>query len=251
MDTLGDWRISRFENEAPCRTAIRSALCSQGYPWERSDAEASSLIATAYTFLGYARPSWEEGQREYLVPRENCSWCGVDLPADLDVGGKRTNFCSEVCARSALLYRDYGERRSENDAYWSAWYSIMRLRNETRSCEHCHRRFRPLRSDGKYCSQKCATDAASYIRERPCKHCGDLFRPKNSFLLYCSRKCSAESQRTRPDKICQQCGKTFRALNNLSDRGLFCSRPSMRGCKYPEPENSLHLRVLRQSILRN
>lgn len=224
MDTLRDWRMSHFENEAPCRAAIRSALCLQGYAWDRADGEAASIIATAFTFLGYARPSHDEGQREYVIPRENCSWCGVDLPEELDIGGKRTNFCSEVCARSALTYRDYGQRRHESEAFRDAWYSIMRLKNDTRACEHCNKRFRPLHSGGRYCSHKCATDASSYIRERPCKQCGEMFRPKNSFLLYCSRKCSAESMRTVPDKVCQQCGETFRPRNNMSDRGMFCSR---------------------------
>lgn len=226
MDTLRDWRTSRFENEAPCRAAIRSALCLKGYAWDRADNEASSLISTAFTFLGYARPSWEEGQREYVVARENCSWCGIDLPEELDIGGKQTNFCSDVCARSALLHRDYGDRRHESEAFRDAWYSIMRLKNDKRACEQCNRLFRPLHAEGKFCSKKCAGEAISYLRPRMCKQCGVSFQPRNSASLFCTMKCFNDSTRTVPVKICAQCGKTYRPRSNIAaDRGNFCSRP--------------------------
>lgn len=221
MDLLRDWRLSGFEHEASIRNGLRSALCLKGYSWSDSDHEAAALISAAFTFLGYKRPSWEEGQREYVVPRENCSWCGVAIEQHLDVGRKSMRFCSETCARAALTKREYQDKKTDSLTYKAAVETVLRLRNPTVSCAYCERPFNPIKGNGIYCSKSCSDLDSRRIPDRPCKHCGKMFRPKEERVEFCSRTCAGIAKRTVAEKACLNCGTVFRPTHNAG--ALFCS----------------------------
>ena len=98
LDKLRDWRLSPFENEASCRTGIRQTLCLKGHGWQVSDVTAESIVSEGLHLLGAERPDWNEGQRHYSIPRENCVRCGCAIDEADQTRGYR--FCSTVCARA-------------------------------------------------------------------------------------------------------------------------------------------------------
>lgn len=231
MDGLRDWRSSCFENEAYIRAGLRSALCLKGHSWPDADAEAKALISAALTYLGYCRPPWIEGQPEFVIARENCVACGLDLPEALAVGGRESQFCSIGCAKSYLRYRDSATAREQgNRAYWSATSVITRLGNALKTCQHCNSEFYPLNDDGVFCSKRCFTEARSFLQEKPCKKCGQIFKPRNSNSVYCSHKCSSDEKFITDEIECMACGKAFRAhLRDPNARKKYCSQACAYG----------------------
>jgi hypothetical protein len=222
---LGRWQHSRFENEGPCRAGIRAQLCLQGVPWAPADQEAADLVANAFRALGVSvRPSWEEGQREYVVPRECCAWCGVDVPNDLMAEKRHYGFCSDVCARSAMLHRDYTNARHETRAYEDARDVIRRAARPARTCECCGKSYRPTSDGGRFCSLACKYEAAQ-SPPRECQHCGTPFHPKSADLKYCSRECSHAASRKLEARQCAHCGDTFRPRTHSQ---IYCGEPCAR-----------------------
>ena len=223
MDALRDWRLSKFENEGPVRAGIRAALCVRGYPWDRADFEAANLINSAFAHLGYARPVWDEGQREYSVPSENCKWCGVEIPEDMFREGANYRFCSDVCARSALQYRDFKARHHSDAAYSAAWSAISRGKNEPKACLECGKQFRPFKPGAQYCSRECTFKAAEVLPRRDCPHCHKQFRPSSHRTIFCSEPCARASKRL-PTQLCRQCGIAFQPHTLREGREhVFCS----------------------------
>jgi hypothetical protein len=207
---LGRWHHSRFENEGPCRAGIRAQLCLQGVPWGPAGQEAADLVADAFRALGVTeRPSWEEGQREYVVPRECCAWCGVDVPEDLMAEKRHYGFCSDVCARSAMLHRDYQSSKHESRAYEDARDVIRRAQRPVRQCECCSKDFRPTSDDGRFCSLRCKYEA-SKSPPRDCEHCGTAFHPVKTDTRFCSTECSGAASRKLEARDCAHCGTKFR-----------------------------------------
>ncbi|OWJ72514.1 hypothetical protein CDV50_04900 [Haematobacter massiliensis] len=90
--------------EGPLRAGIRSDLCLQGWRWKEADAAARDLLDDAFRVAGAIRPSWNEGQPEWvthpgtLINRDCCAHCRRPLP-----DGMR-KFCGSVC-RNASFYR--------------------------------------------------------------------------------------------------------------------------------------------------
>ena len=91
---------SLFGLEGPLRHAIRSDLCLQGWRWRDAHDMACLLLAEAFLTVRAERPSWNEGQREWvthggtLIERERCVRCGKPLPEEA------LKFCGATC-RSA------------------------------------------------------------------------------------------------------------------------------------------------------
>jgi len=89
---------SLFGLEGPLRAGIRSDLCLAGWQWETADLMARDLLAAAFKRARAVRPSWYEGQPDWviheglLIERERCVRCGKRLPD----GHKK--FCSRLCA---------------------------------------------------------------------------------------------------------------------------------------------------------
>ncbi len=220
VDQMRQWRLSPFEFEGTIRTSVRAALCLEGYGWQRSDTEAASVVAEALRRMGAVRPTWDSGQREYVVERENCSWCALPLPE-----GTRERFCGEVCARSALTWRDYETRYKESLVGNSAYRVVARARNPERPCKNCGEGFHPLtaESNQEFCSQRCFGAYRSYLPEKQCKHCGKTFRPRQAGNagVFCSPKCYHANGRTQ--EYHRQCVWCFRPFVTKSTRSLFCS----------------------------
>ena len=68
-------------------------------------------------------------------------------------------------------------------------------------CPVCKERFRPKRTNQRYCSEKCSRyqdyevwkkEHTSPAPERPCKGCGESFQPHHTGHHYCSPKCRAK-----------------------------------------------------------
>lgn len=220
IDQMKQWRSSPFEFEGTVRASIRSALCLQGIGWHRSDNEAASVVSEALRIIGAQRPTWEQGQREYSIPEENCNWCGIPLPE-----GTRERFCDPVCAKAALSWRDYETRYKESLIGNSAYRVVARSRNPERPCKNCGEMFRPLQadSDQQFCSQRCFGAYRAYLPEKQCKQCGKSFRPRQAgnTSLFCSSACYHKHGRT--EEYHRQCVWCFRPFVTKSARAIFCS----------------------------
>lgn len=88
---------TRFSHEAPCRHALRSKLCLQGWGWQEADTMAKEIVDAALNRVGARRPSWKEGQPEWTqdgfapIERTRCVNCGGRLPEE------NLKFCSRIC----------------------------------------------------------------------------------------------------------------------------------------------------------
>lgn len=88
-----------FGLEGPLRAGIRSDLCRQGWGWDRADMAARDLLDEAFRTVHAIRPSWDEGQPEWvthagtLIERTRCArhGCGKPLPEG------HYKFCCRLC----------------------------------------------------------------------------------------------------------------------------------------------------------
>lgn len=87
-----------FGLEGPLRHGIRSDLCLQHWSWADADLMAREMLADAFRAVRAIRPSWDEGQPEWiihagtLIERTLCVRCGKHLPEG------HFKFCSNTCA---------------------------------------------------------------------------------------------------------------------------------------------------------
>ncbi len=95
---LEDGRIvTPLSCEAIFRQTIRASLCLEGWRWRDADKEAATVVGVVLSILQAKRPTWEQGQREYvtyggaLIERTRCSNCGKKLEGD------QLRFCSSLC----------------------------------------------------------------------------------------------------------------------------------------------------------
>lgn len=224
MDILRDWRQSPFEHEGSARAGVRSALCLQGFDWYRADCEAAAIVAESLRLLGAKRPTWEQGQREYVTPRENCWRCGGEISEDMLFGKVAIGFCSEECARFSMSGRDYESSLRYTQMYVAAEEAIKRSRNPARPCEYCATLFRPTKVDRRFCSNRCADAANVILHPISCKVCRKSFKPWRGSSTYCSYVCLGIDRRKNPDVECIQCGKSFRRRGEKGRAARFCSR---------------------------
>lgn len=216
FDAMQDWRYSPFQYEGVTRSHLRSALCLQGYGWGRSDAEAAYLVGEA--LKGFPRPSYDEGQRSYTIPVENCKNCNGELEDHEIARGIR--FCCASCAKAATVWRDDIAAKFAGKIGKQAWYLIRKEDIPRRSCAYCGTVWQPSTYDARYCSQACIERAQpDYIPDRPCKTCGTIFHPQNRRVEFCSAKCRFDYR--FPDRDCLECGTSFRPNR---DDARFCSK---------------------------
>lgn len=223
FDILKDWKVTPFEMEGPVRAGIRSALCLQGEGWYVADNAAASSLVAAYQKMGVSRPTWDQGQREFTTPEENCLCCGMLVPDELATGRTKSRYCSDVCAKSALVKREFETRRTSDAAYLNAYLTIQRMKHGVKACKQCGVLFRPLFDGGEFCSHSCATSHNRRLTNISCAECGVVFRPKNSAIKYCSRACSAKRRQTGQVYQCAQCGTQYRR-RTVKELSTFCSR---------------------------
>lgn len=222
MDNLKDWRITPFENEGAVRSGLRAAMCLIGHSWPVADNEVAGLITASFQRMGAHRPSWDQGQRQYVIAAENCNWCGVDLPDEDRAGSRRARFCSSVCAQSAIQHRDYESRKRDDAVARSALSIIFRDQLPTQKCEYCDREFKPFNvanKDQRHCSHRCSRLALRTIQPRNCLTCKKEFRPRLDRTRYCSSECA--HNRVIEPRPCQCCEKPFIPK---TAQGVVCSK---------------------------
>lgn len=217
---LQEWQLSPFQHEGAVRAGLRSELCLKSFRWNVADQAAAALVAEALAKMGAKRPSWDEGQRHYVEPRENCAWCQAPLPDDMAQGEFRKRFCSEVCARSALQHWDFESRSLYDRTMEAARESIRRLRNAPKPCGHCQKPFRARGGNkGIFCSAECQSASRRTIYERPCQHCGKLFAPVTETKgrgKFCSPKCHYAHGRAKALAECKFCGVGFETASKYA-----------------------------------
>lgn len=212
MDHMRDWRTTPFEHEAAVRYALRSTLCLRGTPWRTADQEAASIVAECLRGMGARRPTHEEAQRYYVEPRENCSWCCVPLPPDR----LKWRFCSEHCARSAWVLREYEDGWKKSELGRRAYEVIERSRTPMSTCKKCGTGFHPRREAAhqEFCSQKCFGEYRAYLPNQICQHCEKPYRQRQAKHSgrFCSLECYNANRREGViDRTCEWCSKTFLA----------------------------------------
>ncbi|HEY4200043.1 MAG TPA: hypothetical protein VGM83_05745 [Devosiaceae bacterium] len=222
--------LSKFQYEASVRHGLRTALVLQGHRWPLADLEAAAIVAAALSAIGAVRPSWEVGQREHTTPRENCSWCAA--PLDEEQIGMRDRYCSVVCAKAALVNRDFETRAWDDELGRRALYILQREHLPRKNCKHCGRNFQPTAADGEYCSPVCR------IRSRPawhgfrdCSQCGESFHPRTAEQTFCSQECASRAHTYVEPRACPNCGKVHRPHNEAT---LYCSKQCAAQHRKPE-----------------
>lgn len=222
MEVLSDWRQSPFEHEGPMRAGIRSALCLEGYDWPRSDVQAGEIVGEALRMLGARRPTWEQGQRHYVEPRENCRWCSVELDAADRVAG----FCSVEHARAALTHWGFETRNNADAAFRAVHRATRRLAQKPRKCAECGKKFKPPwhGSEQRFCSLECTgMHRRKETPERTCTHCGAVFRLERTNLdaRFCSKRCAYDHRSViEISCTCFCCGTSF---VTSSPKAAYCS----------------------------
>lgn len=222
LTSLRDWRFSQFEHEGSTRAGVRQALCLDGHGWDRSDAEAISLVKEGLHRLGAKRPDWEEGQWHYSVPRENCARCGGDI--DIEDQARGFRYCSAMCAKA---YRQHlsdqvpWDHELRRQGYWQ----IVVSNAPVKTCPTCARKFKSANPNAVYCSPECLGILQRRLEDRPCKWCKTPFRPKGNSKIYCSMACRDASRvsmwkQKAPTICCPSCNSIFRPA---SPRTIFCS----------------------------
>lgn len=198
MDLMRDWRLSPFEFEGEAIAGMRSGLCVAGYGWQRSDAAARDVIAEALRMLDAKRPSWEQGQPDYVEPRDVCLWCKG--PLETGTSGTGYKYCSAECARIALQRRDFEVRGSGDKRFAAAKLMLERANMKPIPCERCGKIFHPLpRRAQRFCSNFCSRHARPPAPECEftCEFCGVTFLSRSEKARFCSGACKKSSSVVR------------------------------------------------------
>lgn len=192
MDVMRDWRLSPFEFEGETVAGIRSGLCEGGYDWRRSDAAARDVVECALRLLGAKRPTWEQGQPDYVERRDVCLWCKG--PLDEGVSGTGYKYCSAECARVALQKRDFQVRSTGDKTFAAAKLMLERAKMKPIPCERCGKMFHPLpRRAQRFCSNFCSLHSRPPLPEREftCEFCGAPFLSRSEKARFCGGACKA------------------------------------------------------------
>lgn len=214
IDNLSTYQRTPFENEADVRAGLRSFFCLAGHSWTVADNEAEKLLLSAFQKMGVKRPTWDEGQRQFVIARENCTWCNCDLDrTQLD---RKQRFCSEVCAKAALAHYDWERVRKESAIAVAATKMLSRAKNPPRTCDFCGLDFFPRNYLAeRYCSERCK--AESQVKLRRCcaySRCKKEFYPlSRGNQFYCSAVCRSKAGKNIKsiEISCEQCRQTFHA----------------------------------------
>lgn len=121
---------TKFAFEAFCRHDLRSGLCLAGWPWADADTAAADVVQAALRLIGAYRPSWQQGQPEYVqfgvsfIERTRCVTCHGKLPE-----GHRL-YCSSTCFESKRIER---RQRFHNAYDWAVNRGARYGRNHVRA----------------------------------------------------------------------------------------------------------------------
>lgn len=230
LNVMRDWRSTPFEYEGPVRAGLRSALCMKGHGWAISDHEAGEIVREGLRRIGATRPTWDQGQRYYSDPRENCRWCYAPIAPEDMSGGRSRLFCSDHCRRAAYVAWDMKNAATGDAMAREAYRAIYREKVPTRECEQCRNAFTPQRerADTRFCSLRCFSESRRLlIPECACQNCGTMFRPSSSNLeaKFCGKKCADAAKRIYQPRSCQMCSTHFIPTR---ESNYFCSSACAR-----------------------
>ncbi len=224
-----------FAFEGACRAGIRASLCLEGWKWADADDAARAVIGRALNQIGAERPTWNQGQPEYVslagTARTHCARCGGKIDEDRgSTNGTPVRYCSDLCAHNAMAERKRlsGEKVSLAEYLATcAARSAQTMEERATDCAHCGTVFVTRRADRKFCSRECYAEAKTKWQDRECLHCGTVFKPKNSggkgVSRYCSRECAGAMRvRSRPALQCLTCSTIFYPPYP-SDKRSYCS----------------------------
>lgn len=226
---LENWRSSPFEFEGSARAGLRAAFCLEGASWARADSEAESLVAESLGTMRAERPSWEDGQRRYVDRGDFCVRCGKPMPDEMVSSGRKSRFCSDVCAKAAISDRESSALEMGINARFEARKIIARAVAPKKVCRFCGQQFVPIVTGKRaiegqeYCSRQCGASARDKRREQNCIVCGTSFLVKESHdQRFCSKSCVKTFVLSREFKhVCACCGSDF---SSTSPTSSFCSR---------------------------
>lgn len=205
---LQQGRNSKFEFEAACRHGIRAALVLSGHSWNASDTDAAGIVTAALDRIGAVRPTWEMGQPDYVIPRENCAWCGGEVDPEQLARGDR--YCDTSCAKSAYVNRSYEGLARDDELRRRAYYMLARADVPRRDCRHCGKNFQPQEPETVFCSRTCAVHhRTELVPKQECQGCGVVFQPPQRGYRFCSVACAAATRRVLDDRTCEFCGTSF------------------------------------------
>jgi hypothetical protein len=210
MSILASGQRTAFEYEGACRAGLRAGLCLGGECWQWADVRAAVIIGEALRLLGATRPTWAEGQRDWVEPsaaegeRWNCQRCAKPIPEERFSLGRVPKFCSDLCKKRAY---DEGARAAgaqlSRIEYEAAMVALAERKREQRgfTCESCGGKFL-LKEAGahgsrseRFCSAACRQEA---LTPRACAVCGTWFKPKrHPEAQFCSGPCVSAARRQR------------------------------------------------------
>jgi hypothetical protein len=116
---------SLFGLEGVLRASLRSDLCLRGWHWHEAQRAAADIVNVAHGLLGAERPSWNEGQADFvtaggtLIERTRCKTCHKAMPEG------HLKYCSKGCA-SADHHRIASRRNAAADEYAGQAVSLAR-----------------------------------------------------------------------------------------------------------------------------
>lgn len=161
VDTLAAYmrevQPTPFACEAPFRHGLRAGLCLTGWRWAAADLVAADIVRTALEAVKAKRPSWEEGQSEFvtyggaLIERTRCVRCGKPLPEE------RRKYCSDLCAAADFMAMARLHHEDDVRAYQAAYRLTWIARQPERRCEFCGGKFRSAEKVQRFCSADCHT----------------------------------------------------------------------------------------------
>lgn len=196
VEQLEGWTSTPFEHEGSTRAGLRSGLCLNGLRWPLADLVAADLVASALREMGAQRPSFEQGQPEYVHELIYCAHCSRELGED-DVSANRARrYCSVECAKAAMAKQSMRHREKNDKFKRSAQAIVYQAKIAERTCVECGGSFRP-QSEGKaqkFCSQRCAgasNQKAMAAQGVPCvcTFCGGAYMAGNHKSRHCSTAC--------------------------------------------------------------
>lgn len=170
----------------------------------------------------------------------DCPYRSDDLPAGNSRGKivGRINRVCPVCGEKEGDHRDECPKEGhvcptcERDGFASRRamkYHHSRVHGESlkdHSCSNCGKAFAVDRSDQKYCSHECVSEAQRKRETRECEFCGDDFETRPHMdTRFCSHTCASKGyaveHRTGEVRTCEECGEEF--YRHPSEEGPFCS----------------------------
>jgi hypothetical protein len=238
---LRRFRLSIWEWEASCRHGLRAALCMEGYAWAHADAEAASLVDSALKILGGGdRPTWIEGQKEYVIPYEICQNYGCGNELDDDDRLRHRRFCSDACRNAAIQHRADLAAYISHGVIQHAGYVIRKERLPRKQCENpdCGEWFQPAHAHTKACSAECGQAIMERaIKPRECANpaCKTVWKPKVRTHKFCCHECSVEARAlVLPMRRCQNPKCKSPEYRPRHETQMFCSDPCKQQARYWE-----------------